>query len=700
MPKQRSEKYIDKYEVLGEIGRGGMGAVYKALHSHFKKYVAIKEILPDVANDAGMQRQFEHEAELLARLPSHPNIVTVRDALVWNGRFYIVMDYIEGDPLSDILRRGAIDPESSAVLLSQILSGLDAIHGAGILHRDIKSSNILIDSEATAYISDFGIAERMGKPSDSEARATAKYAAPELLDQRLGRGGLDQQIDIYATGMVALEMLLGESGFRESFSEVYNGSPDGVAERWFSWHTNMARTLPGLNEINHSIPKALASVVERMLAKDVNIRYRHASEARRDLAACMNVPQQERNRRIGPSADDPTLPIDRMRRGGGRSADIGPADRETMKSRTLNRSQHPPVSNPSGPLQNIPPWAKWAGGAALLLVALTVVLFVATRNTEGFTLIVHDAPLGSDVYIDDVRRGITSADGSIKVWGLRTGSREVRVLQDGKVLYNDKVLGENGGKKEITVTGVAPVTAVIEYRGTMVLIPAGDFEMGDDNHMPDEKPRHKISLPDYYIDKFEVSNSQYKEFCAATGHAPPVNPDFDGQYFENNPDSPVLGVSWDDATAYARWAKKHVATEAEWEKAASWDPKTNTKRQWPWGDNPVQGRANIATNRTIATSQSSDDVSSYGVYNMAGNVGEWVDDLYGPYPGGQVSSSNDRVMRGASFHEISLDDGRTTRRFHFPAGKKSNAQEDFLTGFRCAVSASDPALREYLRMQR
>lgn len=700
MPKQRSEKYIDKYEVLGEIGRGGMGAVYKAVHSHFKKYVAIKEILSDVANNAGLQRQFEHEAELLARLPSHPNIVTVRDALVWNERFYIVMDYIEGDALSDILRRGAIDPESSAGLLSQILSGLDAIHGAGILHRDIKSSNILIDSEGTAYISDFGIAERMGKPSDSEARATAKYAAPELLDQRLGRGGLDQQIDIYAAGMVAFEMLLGDSGFRETFAEVYNGSPDGVAERWFSWHTNMARTLPGLNEINNSIPKPLASVVERMLAKDVNIRYRHASDVRRDLAACMNVPQPERSRRIGPPSDDPTMPIDRMRRGGGRSADIVPADRVTGESPTVNRSQRMPASKPPGPLQNIPPWAKWAGGAALLLVTLTVVLFVATRNTEGFTLIVHDAPLGSDVYIDDVRRGITSADGSIKVWGLRTGSREVRVLQDGKVLYNDKVLGENGGKKDITVIGVAPVTSVIEYRGTMVLIPAGDFEMGDDNHMPDEKPRHKVSLPDYYIDKFEVSNSQYKEFCNATGHKPPVNPAFDQEYFENNPDSPVMGMSWDDATAYARWAKKHLATEAEWEKAASWEPKTNTKRQWPWGDNPEPGRANIGTSRTIANGQSSADVSSYGVCNMAGNLGEWVDALYGPYPGGQVSSSNDRVMRGASFHESSLDDGRTTRRFHFPAGTKSDAENDFVIGFRCAVSASDPALREYLRVQR
>ncbi|MEN3334346.1 MAG: eukaryotic-like serine/threonine-protein kinase [Blastocatellia bacterium] len=699
MPKQRPEKYIDKYEILGEIGRGGMGAVYKAIHSHFKKYVAIKEILPDLVNNAESQRQFEHEAEILAQLPSHPNIVTVRDALVWNGRFYMVMDYIEGDALNAILQQGAIDPETSAALLSQILAGLEAIHGAGILHRDIKSSNILVDREGTAYISDFGIAERMGRPSDSEARATAKYAAPELLDQRLGRGGLGQQIDIYAAGMVAFEMLLGERGFRESFSEVYNGSPAGVAERWFSWHTNMARTLSNLNAIDPSIPEPLARVVERMLAKDVNIRYRDVGEVRRNLAACMSAPQTERHRR--PPIDDPTMPIDRMRRGGGRPADPVPVDRETVEAPPVNRSQRPSAAKPSGPLQNIPSWAKWAGAAALLLVTLSVVLFAVTRNSEGFTLIVSDAPLGSEVYVDDVRRGITSANGRIYVWGLRAGSRDVRVLMDGKVLYNDKVLGENGKPKEITMAKVAPPPSnLIEYRGPMVLIPAGDFEMGDDNHLPDERPRHKVSLPDYYIDKFEVTNRQYKEFCDTTGRKPPANDLFDPKYFENDPDSPVLGVSWEEAAAYARWAKKRLATEAEWEKAASWDVKTSTKRQWPWGDSPEPGHANIGTDRPIANGQASADVSSYGVYNMAGNVGEWVDDLYKPYPGGPGASSSDRVVRGASFFEKAIDEGRTTRRFHFPAGKKSVADDVFLTGFRCAVTANDPDLRDYLRAQK
>src|SRR5262245_45937190 len=113
---------IDKYEVVGEIGRGGMGAVYKALHPQFKKYVAIKEVRADLANNPAILQRFEQEVEMLANLPPHPNIVTVRDALVWQAKLYIVMDFIEGQALSDITRREAVEPERVALLLDQILS--------------------------------------------------------------------------------------------------------------------------------------------------------------------------------------------------------------------------------------------------------------------------------------------------------------------------------------------------------------------------------------------------------------------------------------------------------------------------------------------------------------------------------------------------------------------------------------------------
>src|SRR6185503_14301312 len=96
--------------------------------------------------------------------------------------------------------------------------------------------------------------------------------------------------------------------------------------------------------------------------------------------------------------------------------------------------------------------------------------------------------------------------------------------------------------------------------------------MGDDNGQPDEKPAHKVPLQSYYIDKYEITNEQYLKFCEDTRRTPPTNPGWDENYIANNRNSPVVGVSWNDAAAYAQWAKKRLPTEAEWEKAASWGP--------------------------------------------------------------------------------------------------------------------------------
>jgi serine/threonine protein kinase len=112
---------IDKYEIIEEIARGGMGAVYKALHPQFKKIIAIKEVRADLANNPDILQRFEQEVELLAQLPTHPNIVTVRDALLWEGKLYIVMDYIEGDTLGDLTSEASLDVQRGAALLEQIL---------------------------------------------------------------------------------------------------------------------------------------------------------------------------------------------------------------------------------------------------------------------------------------------------------------------------------------------------------------------------------------------------------------------------------------------------------------------------------------------------------------------------------------------------------------------------------------------------
>lgn len=357
--------------------------------------------------------------------------------------------------------------------------------------------------------------------------------------------------------------------------------------------------------------------------------------------------------------------------------------------------------------RGIPIWV-WLGAAAVLFVMFIAVVLVAyffLLSEPGFTLVVRGAPAGSNVYVDNVSRGVTSADGSIRVPGLKAGRRSVRVSQTGYNDFNTSVSGKDGEEKSIvaqlTQSDEKPATLAreIDYNGPMLLIGAGEFVMGSDKHKPDEKPAHKVSLPDFYIDKFEVTNEQFKKFCDESGREYPANPWWDDNYF-SNPRAPVIGISWDDAAAYAKWAGKRLPTEQEWEKAASWDQAAQTKRQWPWGDTPDKTRANMGgASRTTEVGKFPSGATPYGVHDMAGNVAEWVDSYYQAYPGNDSANADfgtrNRVVRGGTY-KGSADDARTTRRlFHTPElAESERANRAFLIGFRCAISADDPRLQE------
>jgi len=226
--------------------------------------------------------------------------------------------------------------------------------------------------------------------------------------------------------------------------------------------------------------------------------------------------------------------------------------------------------------------------------------------------------------------------------------------------------------------------------------------MGDNNHEPDEKPARSVPLPSYYIDKYEVTNAQYKKFCDATQHAYPPNPGFDPNYFAGKPDYPVLGATFEDALAYASWAGKRLPTEEEWEKAASWDPVARRKRQYPWGDQFTADRANIGSGRPVPVTEATGDLSFYGVLNMAGNAFEWVDAPYKPYNGNNMSdpafNRDERVVRGGTFLPGSKpEEARTSYRNHLP--RVFPKDKSISVGLRCVVTADDPRIKQLVRAQ-
>src|SRR5262249_823879 len=164
--------------------------------------------------------------------------------------------------------------------------------------------------------------------------------------------------------------------------------------------------------------------------------------------------------------------------------------------------------------------------------------------------------------------------------------------------------------------------------------PGGEFLMGDDSRA-EESPAHKINIPDFYIDKCEVTNAEYKAFCDATGKKYPTETEDNKNYFEKNPNSPVISISWDDAEAqppgagYGRWGGKGLAEEEEWEKAASWDDKAKKKRLYAWGNDADESRAAIlkkgeapGLSKLQSCGSFPQDVSPYGALNMSGSASE------------------------------------------------------------------------------
>lgn len=226
----------------------------------------------------------------------------------------------------------------------------------------------------------------------------------------------------------------------------------------------------------------------------------------------------------------------------------------------------------------------------------------------------------------------------------------------------------------------------------MVLIPAGEFEMGSNDGEDDEKPVHTVYLDAFYMDKYEVTNALYKKFMDATGYKAPAY--WNDKRF-NDPQHPVVGVSWKDANEYCKWAGKRLPTEAEWEKAARGGL---VGKKYPWGDTLTHNDANYSGKGDkdiwkYTSSVGSFPPNGYGLYDMAGNVYEWCADWYGSNyyasspksnPAGQ-SSGLVRVLRGGSWSHLNDSNLRTAYRNYYDPTYVYN-----YLGFRCSGLSINP----------
>jgi eukaryotic-like serine/threonine-protein kinase len=210
MPEQ-----ISSFRLEAEIAHGGMGIVYRGVHTVFDEVVAIKAIFPELTLNPELRERFLNEAKIQRRL-QHPNIVQIREFLIEQERFYIVMEFIEGETLNQYMRKmGRPMVASEAIpIFSQALEGLGFAHSHGVIHRDVKPSNIMLTRQEVAKLTDFGIARALGAAKltrTGTALGTPAYMSPEQIEGTK----IDLRTDIYSLGITFYEMLTGRVPFEK-----------------------------------------------------------------------------------------------------------------------------------------------------------------------------------------------------------------------------------------------------------------------------------------------------------------------------------------------------------------------------------------------------------------------------------------------------------------------------------------------------
>jgi streptogramin lyase len=253
------EDFLD-YRIEEPIGQGGMGVVYLAHDVRLGRRVALKVMTPSLARDRRYRASFARESELAMSL-EHPNVVPIHDAGEAEGRLYLAMRRVEGTDLRALLRReGALDPARALAIVSQIAQALDAAHAKGLVHRDVKPSNVLLDDNEHVYLADFGLTRRLSEGASPQAEAatlgTPAYLAPEQIEG----GDVDGRADVYSLGCLLYECLTGEPPF------------PGDSRLAVAW-AHLEQEPPAASERRPELPGAVDAVISRAMAKDAGDRY-------------------------------------------------------------------------------------------------------------------------------------------------------------------------------------------------------------------------------------------------------------------------------------------------------------------------------------------------------------------------------------------------------------------------------------------
>ncbi|MCR4410631.1 MAG: protein kinase [Candidatus Saccharicenans sp.] len=626
-----------KYRIIEEIGQGGMGVVYKAEDLKLKRCVALKFLPPHLANSPELKERFLIEAQAAAAL-SHPNICTIYEVGESEEQPYIAMEFVEGETLRNRLKRGPLKPEEAVDIISQVAAGLGEAHNKGIIHRDIKSANIMVTPKGQAKVMDFGLAKLRGGSSLTKSQTTlgtVAYMSPEQ-----ARGDeLDHRTDIWSLGVVLYELLTGELPFK--------GDHDLSII-----HAIINEAARPIKDRKPPVPDELQRVISRALKKKRADRYGSAEEMLRDLKAYQASVQAEASgvfnlRSFAKKLRRPVVAVPAVLAVFAIAALAVWFFNRQAKIRWARQTAIPEMERlieENNVWRDLIDVYRLAEKTESIIPGDPKLAEVFARCSLNIS--VKTEPAGAKVFIKDYRK----PEEEWTYLGL-SPLEKVRVPVG---IFRWKI--EKDGYETVLA---AASTWAIDLSGNNVIVPGDFFRTLDEiGRIPRGMVRVQGAdtpvgrLEDFYIDACEVTNKQFMEFVEAGGYRdrkywkhpflkdgreltweeamrefvdqsgqPGPSTWVAGSFPEGEDDYPVSGVSWYEAAAYAEFAGKRLPTGYHWGIArgeytmmilapqlggfALLAPFSNFSRKGPVPVGSLNG------------------ITAYGAYDMAGNVREW-----------------------------------------------------------------------------
>jgi serine/threonine protein kinase/formylglycine-generating enzyme required for sulfatase activity/pimeloyl-ACP methyl ester carboxylesterase len=697
---------LGHYEIQSLIGSGGMGEVYLGLDSQLGRKVAIK-VLPDkLLADKNAQTRMLREARAAATL-DHPNICAIYEVGEGTGCKFIAMQFVEGETLDEAMER-QLNLGQILQIAVQLADALTEAHSKGIIHRDIKPPNIMITPRGEAKIMDFGLAkiEAQERVVHSEVETAALLSAPGLIigtlpsmspEQVRGKP-VDARTDLFSLGVVLYEMVSGRRPFQGDSSAE-------ISSAIFTYEP------PPLARYVDDIPPELQRIVDKLLHKDPDDRYQTARDLLIDLRTLRDeIEFQHRLERSG-SSDSFNKPLRSIDRKADPITEVLPVQTagEAIKHTAESPARPATAGTAARSVAKILPFAlacivlaaaagwwlwhrsnvNWAKGQMPRVAELAksgdffgaydlaseVQKYIPAdptlsqlMPTISDTLSVTSEPAGASVYLKRFTPGDAGRSQERRLIGT-TPMSSMRIARGQYILYIEK---EGFAGAEQTLSGailhsggltVTPPPIEIRQRlfesggmpDKMVFVPGGDYRLVAWERPTDDKVR----LDDFFIDKYEVSNQDFKDFINAGGYLKKQFWNFqfvkDGKTLswedamkefkdhtglpgprswsnQNFPDGkgeyPVTDISWYEAAAYAAYKGKQLPTIFQWEKAARNGQVHALGTYMPWGlfypGDTMENRSNFDNNGTTPVSAMEFGMSPFGAYNMAGNVSEWT----------------------------------------------------------------------------